>query len=181
MSTKTDWQTKSHIHTAPLQEYTQAKAAMWTVNSRCLPAVQQNATCASVLFLQVVTGVETGRFWYGFGDASGWRPIRGQVQGGAMRSGSHRSPAGPWACYHLDLGLLHVVPNLENSWHSGLHPAGLVNACLGLKVASGLEFQAFVRASRDTGAEVEGLFKTSTKPVQEKHRLVGLSLVYMPI
>lgn len=98
-----------------------------------------------------------------------------------MWSGPHHSPTGPWTRYRLDLGLLHVVPSLENSGHGGLHPAGLVNACLGLKVASGLEFQAFVRASRDAGAAAEGLFKTSTKPVQEKHRLVLLSLVYVNI
>lgn len=85
-----------------------------------------------------------------------------------MRSGSRCSPAGLQACYHLHLGRIEVIPDLEDSRHGGLHPAGLVNACLGLKVASGLEFQAFVRASRDAGAEMESLFKTSTKPVEGK-------------
>lgn len=86
---------------------------------------------------------------------------------------SDHNPIRPWTCYCLDLGLLHVVSNLENSGYGGFHPAGLVNACLGLKVASGLEFQAFVRTSWDTGTPAEGLFKASTKPVQEKHRLVS--------
>lgn len=97
-----------------------------------------------------------------------------------MWSSPRCSPTRPWT-RRLDLGLLHVVPNLENSGHGRLHPTGLVNACLGLKVASGLEFQAFVRASRDAGAAAEGLFKTSTKPAQEKHRLVLLSVVYVHI
>lgn len=92
-----------------------------------------------------------------------------------MWSGPDCRHSRPWTHYCLDLGLLHVLPNLENSGHGGLHPAGLVNACLGLKVARGLEFQAFVRASRDAGAAAEGLFKTSSESVQEKHRLVLLS------
>lgn len=98
-----------------------------------------------------------------------------------MWSGPDRGPTAPWTCYCLDPGRLHVIPNLGNSGHGGLHPAGLVNARLGLKVASGLEFQAFIRASRDAGAEVECLFKTSTKPVQEKHRLVLFRSVYVHI
>jgi len=85
-----------------------------------------------------------------------------------MWSCSDHSPTGSWSCYHPDPGLLHVIPNLEDSGHSGLHPAGLENTRLGLKVASGLEFQAIVSASRDTRAETEGMFETSTEPVQEK-------------
>lgn len=61
--------------------------------------------------------------------------------------------------------MLHVVPALEDGGHGGLHPAGLVNARLGLKVASGLEFQTLVGAARDAGAAVEGLFETGAKPV----------------
>lgn len=55
-----------------------------------------------------------------------------------MGSGSDHIPPGPCTCSFLDLGLLHVVSNLENSGNSSLHAAGLVNACLGLKVVSGL-------------------------------------------
>lgn len=94
-----------------------------------------------------------------------------------MGSGSRRCLAGPRARRHPRLGLLHVVPERRHGRHGGLHPAGLVDARLGLQVAGGLEFQAFVRTSGDAGAEVEGLFETSTKPAQEKHKPVGSSSV----
>lgn len=84
-----------------------------------------------------------------------------------MGPGSRRCLTGPRARRHLRRGLPHVIPERRHGRHgrhSGLHPAGLVDACLGLQVAGGLEFQAFVRTSRDTGAEVEGLFETSAKP-----------------
>lgn len=147
------------------QTHTRAKR---TVDSHSVPAVRHNAACVWGLFLQVVTGVETGRLWYCFRDAPGRRPIWGEVQRGAMRSGPDNSPTRRLSSYCLYLGLLHVVPNLENSGHSGLHPASLVNTGLSLQIASGLEFQAFVRALRDTGTAAEGLFKTSSKPVLEK-------------
>ncbi len=82
-----------------------------------------------------------------------------------MWSGSDHIPLGPGACHCLNLQLLHIVPNLQNRRHCGFHPASLVSARLSLKVVSGLEFQSLVRTSRDTGAAVESLFKTSTKPV----------------
>lgn len=61
--------------------------------------------------------------------------------------------------------MLHVVAALQDGGHGGLHPAGLVNARLGLKVTSGLEFQALVGAARDAGTAVEGLFEAGAKPV----------------
>lgn len=57
-----------------------------------------------------------------------------------MWSGPDSGPTGPCACYRLHLLMLHVVYNLVNSGHGGLHPAGLIDAGLGLKVAGGLEF-----------------------------------------
>lgn len=81
-----------------------------------------------------------------------------------MWSGPSCSPSRPWTCLCFDLGLLHIVGNLENGGHGGFHSAGLINTGLGLKAASGLEFQAFVRPFGDAGAAAEGLFKTSTKP-----------------
>lgn len=134
-------------------------------------------TCLRLLILQVVTGVKTGRLRQGFGDAPGRRPIRSEVQGGAVRSGFRRSSSRPRICPHLDLGRLYVVHNLQNGGHGRLHAAGLVHARLGLEVARGLEFQAFVRASRDTGAELEGLFETSTEPVEEK-QISGVEMVF---
>lgn len=128
--------------------------------------------CASFLFLHVVAGIEAGRLWDSLRDAAGWWSIWGEVQGGAIWSGSSHHPTGPWACCHLDLGLLHVLPYLEDCWNCCLHPAGLINTRLGLEVAGGLEFQAFVWTMRDTRAELEGLFKTSTKPEEEKQRWV---------
>lgn len=93
-----------------------------------------------------------------------------------MRPGADSGPRGPLGCRCLGLlGLLHVVSNLEDGGHGGLHPAGLVDAGLGLEVASGLELQAFIGALRDAGAPAEGLFEPSTEPVQQKqHRFVLL-------
>ena len=71
--------------------------------------------------------------------------------------------------------------HLQDGGHGGLHPAGFINTGLGLKIASGLHLQTFVRSSRDAGAEAESLFETSAKPVQEKDRLVSFSLVYSKI
>lgn len=170
---RSHWQTNSHIHSV-LWTHTQT---MWTVNS--LSPCCKMPPVFWGLFRQVVTGVETGRLWYCFWDAPGRWPIGGEVQGGAVWSGPDRSPTGPRTCCRLDPGLIHLVPRLENSGHGGLHPAGLVNTGLGLKVASGLEFQAFIRASRDAGAEAKGLFKASTKPAEGKDRLVLFSLVYV--
>lgn len=90
-----------------------------------------------------------------------------------MGSGSCRCLAGPRAGRHPRLELLHVVPERRHGRHGGLRPAGPVDARLGLQVAGGPEFQAFVRTSGDAGAEVEGLFETSAKPVREKHKPVG--------
>lgn len=97
-----------------------------------------------------------------------------------MRSGPDSSPTRTRTrtSHCLYLRLLHVVANLQNSGHSGLHPASLVNAGLSLKVASGLEFQAFVIATRDAGTPAEGLFKTSAKPVLEKYTFICFSSVY---
>lgn len=159
----------SHFHTVFLHEYARAKSATWTSNSLSLPVVQQSGT---VLFLHVVTGVETWRLWHCFGDTSGRGSIWSEIQWGAMWPGSHWSPAGLRTCWCLYLRLLHFIPNLENSGHGGLHPACLVNARLGLKVASGLQFQPFIRALRDAGAAAEGLFKSSTKPVQETYSFI---------
>lgn len=89
-----------------------------------------------------------------------------------MWSGPNSSPARTRTSHCLYLWLLHVISNLQNGGHSGLHPACLVNAGLSLKVASGLEFQAFIRTLRDTRAPTEGLFKTSTKPVLGKHTVI---------
>lgn len=95
-----------------------------------------------------------------------------------MRSGSGGGPTGlPGRRGRPDLGLLVVPADLEDGGHGGLHPAGLVDTCLGLEVAGGLEFQAFVRASGDARAEAEGLFETSPKPVREKQRSVLFSLL----
>lgn len=55
-----------------------------------------------------------------------------------MWPGADRGPTGPWTCYRLDLGLLHIVPSMQNSRHGALHSASLVNAGLGLKVTGGL-------------------------------------------
>lgn len=160
----------------------QAKAAKWTVNSLSSCC---RAKCPlpehGDLFLQVVTGVETGCFWYCFGDAPWWWPVWGQVQGGAVWSSPECSPSGPWTCYGLDLGLLNVICNLENGGHGSLHSAGLENTGLGLKVASWLEFQAFVRPFRETGAAVESLLKTSTKPVTQKHTSTDWQGCYLKI
>lgn len=87
-----------------------------------------------------------------------------------MRSGPDRNPALVCTSCCLDFGLLYVIGHVENSGYGGFHPTGLVNAGLGLKVAGGLEFKTFIRASRDTGAAAEGLFKTGTKPVEVNHR-----------
>lgn len=172
------WQTNSHIHPVLVQtgksSNVNSQFALCYLGKCHLPEL-------GALFLQCVTGIETGCFWYCFGDAPWWRPIRCQVQGGAMWSGPNGSPSRPWTCYRLDLGLLHVIYNLENGGHSGLHPAGLINAGLSLKVASGLEFQTFVRSFGDAGAAAEGLLKTSTKPMEKKHRLVSIRLVLMYI
>lgn len=66
------------------------------------------------------------------------------------------------------------MSHLEDGGHARLHAAGLVDAGLGLEIAGGLELQAFVGAWRDAGAAVEGLFETSTKPVQEMMWLVSV-------
>lgn len=125
--------------------------------------LQRNSTFIS-LFLHVVAGVETGSFWHCLGDTSGWCPIGRQIQGEAMRPCPYRSATGAWERCRLDFWMPHFICDLENSRYGGLHPAGLVDAGLSLKVASGLHLQAFVGAFRDTWATVEGVFETGTEP-----------------
>lgn len=71
-------------------------------------------TAASLLFLRVVAGVEAGRLRERLGDAAGRGAVGGEVQGGALWSGSSHDPAGRPACRRLDLGLLHVLPHLQD-------------------------------------------------------------------
>ena len=153
-----------------LDEEMLAKATTRTVNSHSLPAVWQNAACTWGLFLQVVTGVETRCLWYGFGDTAGWGSVWGEFQRWAVRPQPDHSSSRSQSSYSLNLGLLHLISNM-NCGYSGLHSAGLVNTGLGLKVASGLEFQAFIGALWDTGAPAKCLLKTSTKPAEKKHSL----------
>lgn len=81
-----------------------------------------------------------------------------------MWSCTNHSSARPQSSFILYFGRVSFVAGMKNRGYGGLHSAGFVNAGLSLKVPSGLEFQAFVGAFRDTGAAAESLLKTSAKP-----------------
>lgn len=112
------------------------------------------------LVVKVVTGVEAGRLWHCFGHAPGRWAIGCKIERGANHGRSSASDG-------LGLDLVHVIRDLEDRGHGGLHAAGLVNAGLGLEIACRFQFKALVRATRDAWAAAERLFETSPKPVSK--------------